>query len=426
MAQDAIAVAEFIRRRERVLEALKGAVGIVFAGDGGGALHGKWQADANFRYLTGIADEPGAAVLFDPSAENPKRRCILFLRPLNPEMERWDGLREEIGAALRERTGFQTVMRTTALPSMLTAAVRRAKRAACLHSFSVYDAPVSPDLAVLRKVAERVVGVAIEDRTQLLASMRAVKSAAELRMMRRAAEATAAGYAAAYAVIRPGAREADVQEALESGFRRAGGAGTAYNSIVGSGLNGTVLHYSANSGVLEEGDLLVIDAGANFGPPGSAYACDVTRTYPVSGTFSREQREVYETVLRAQEAAIRAARPGARLVSDVDGAARAVLEKAGYADAFIHGIGHQLGLEVHDITPDGPLKPGMVVTIEPGVYFPDRKMGIRIEDDILITRNGNENLTKMIPKSVDAVERALKGARGGGERVGSAKVRARR
>jgi Xaa-Pro aminopeptidase len=177
----------------------------------------------------------------------------------------------------------------------------------------------------------------------------------------------------------------------------------AYNSIVGSGMNGTVLHYMDNNATAADGDLLVIDAGAIH----AGYAADVTRTVPVNGRFTPEQREAYELVLRAQAAAIKAARPGARL-SDVDDAARAVIDKAGHGDAFIHGTGHPLGIEVHDVSPDGPLRAGMIMTVEPGVYFPDRKMGVRIEDDILITPSGPKNLTAMIPKTVAEVEAAMK------------------
>jgi Xaa-Pro aminopeptidase len=288
------------------------------------------------------------------------------------------------------------------LPAALTTSARRGKRLACLHPFSVYPAEVSPDLAAFKKVAERVAGVNLEDRTDLLASLRAVKSATELRLIRRAITMTAAGYSAAMKVIRPGATEDQVGQAIERTYRAEGARGPAFNSIIGSGLSSTVLHYMDNSGVLQKGDLLVIDSGAEC----SGYAADVTRTFPVSGRFTPEQREVYEAVLRAQRAAIRAARVGTTM-STVDEAARQVLEKAGYGDAFIHGIGHQLGIQVHDITPDGPLKAGMVVTIEPGVYFPERKMGVRIEDDVLIKRQGNEVLTAAIPRTVKEVEAAL-------------------
>lgn len=395
---------EYIERRQRVFKSLNGAVGIVFAGDHPPPYLRPWRADPQFSYLTGIDNEQDAAVFFDPTAEDPRRRIVLLLKPIDPEMDRWDGYREQIGTPLRERTGFDTVMRLAALPRLMATAARRSKRLACLHAFSAHTAGgVSPDLALFRKVQEKIPGVAIEDRTMLLAEMRAVKSAAEIALMKEAATATSAGYRAAFSTLRPGVNERDVQQAMERAYIDAGAEDTAYESIVGSGLNGTVLHYNANNGPCNAGDLLVIDSGARFG----GYACDVTRTLPVSGKFTKEQRELYTVVLKAQLAAIRAARPGA-LMWKVDRAARDIIEKAGLGDAYIHGIGHQLGLEVHDITPDGVLKPGMVVTIEPGVYLPERKIGIRIEDDILITRSGNTNLTSMIPKTIEDIEASMR------------------
>lgn len=398
-----IDLAEYASRRRAVLKALKGAAAVVLAGEGSPPLLGRWRPNSQFLYLTGLRNEPGAAVLFDPAADRADRRIKLLLRPLNPEIERWDGYREPIGGALKERTGFESIFRADSLPAYLTIAAHRTKRLACLHGFSVYPTPVSADLAAYRSIVERVPGVSIEDRSEVLAEMRAVKSPAELKLMKRAIAATVAGYASAMRMIRPGVSEGQIARTLELGFVEAGGEGLAYNSIVGSGMNGTVLHYMDNSAVAQEGDLLVIDAGAVHG----GYAADVTRTLPVSGRFTPEQRDVYETVLRAQLAAIKAARPEARM-SDVDAAARGVIDKAGLGDAFIHGIGHPLGLEVHDITPDGPLRPGMVITIEPGVYLPDRRLGVRIEDDLLITPKGNQNLTADIPKKCEEVEAAMR------------------
>lgn len=394
---------EFAARRARVLRELGTSVGIVLAGESGAHLTGAWKPDRNFYYLTGIADEPGASVLFDPTAEDPKKRAVLFLRPLNPEIEAWEGYRDPINSALKSRTGFATVMRTSAMARMLTGAVRRSKRFACLHPFGVFDGPVSADLVLGRKVAERVPGVSFDDRTNLLPTMRAIKSNGELVLMERAVAATAAGYHAVLRSLKPGLNERDVQDTLEKAFLGAGGEGTGYGSIVGSGVRATVLHYRANNAPIEPGELLVIDAGAEVG----GYTADVTRTLPVSGAFSKDQRDLYETVLRAQQAAMDAVRPGVTM-TEVDGAARSVLERAGHADAFPHGIGHQLGLEVHDSTPDGPLAEGMVITIEPGVYYKDRGIGIRIEDDVLVTRKGAQNLTSMIPKSVREIEIAMR------------------
>jgi Xaa-Pro aminopeptidase len=407
MTDTGIELREYVHRREQVLKALKGAVGAVFAGKGEAPLSGRWRPHAHFLYVTGLESESDAVVLFDPTAEDVRRRCVLFLKPVDPEADRWDGYRDMIGAALRERTGFQTIVRLSAFPLLLMQAARRSKRLACLHPFSVHEAPVSPDLAVFRKVSEHVPGIAIEDQTELLKEMRAVKSAAELRLMGRAIEATAAGYQAAMRTLRPGVSEATVQDAIEGAYRECGTRWPAFNSIVGSGLNATILHYMSNEDVAREGDLVVIDSGASCG----GYAADVTRTLPVSGVFTEEQAEIYRVVLRAQEAAIACMRPGAKM-AEVDLAARRVIEKAGLGDAFIHGIGHQLGIEVHDVSPECRLKAGMVITVEPGVYLRERGLGIRIEDDVLVTRTGRTILTGTIPRTIEAIESAMGGGDG--------------
>lgn len=406
MIRSPIKVDEFRDRRQRVLRSLKGAVALVQSGSGAPPLRGGWEPMADFNYLTGIRDESGAAVLFDPTNPDPRRRIMLVLRPTDPELEQWDGFRDLISAKMKEATGFESVIRTTALPRFLTAAARRTKRLACLHQFAVYEAPASADLAVFRKVCERVPGVAIEDRTDLLPQMRAVKSRAEQALIRRAADATRLGYERVLGVIAPGVSERQVQRALEAGFVEGGGERTAYNSIVGTGANATVLHYMRNDAMLEDGQVLLIDAAAEVG----GYAADVTRAFPVSGKFSREQREVYDIVLRSLDAGIKAARPGATFV-EVDMASRDVIDRAGLGDTFVHGIGHHIGLEVHDPQTHGKLEPGMIFTIEPGVYLQDRGLGIRLEDDILITRDGRKNLTSAIPRTADDVEAAMRAAR---------------
>lgn len=398
-----IPLKEYVARRERVLKALNGAAAVVLAGESGGGVTGKWKAGRPFWYLTGIEEESGAALLFNPTAENPKHQVVLFLRPLNSEVERWDGYREEISPALQQKHGFSAIFRTASLPAFLTGAARRTKRLACLHGFTVYPTPVSPDLELFRKVSDRVPGVAIEDRTQLLPSMRAIKSRAELDLMKQAVTATAAGFRAAMRTIKPGLNEADIQETIEIAYRKNGCKELAFNSIVGSGINGTVLHYSANNAPVRAGDLIVIDSAAKC----EGYAADVTRTLPATGKFTREQAALYNLVLKAQTAAIRAARPGV-FMHEVDQIARKVFEDAGYGHAFIHSIGHQLGADVHDSTPDGKLKAGMTITIEPGIYLPEKKIGIRIEDDILINRRGNVVLTAMIPRTIRGIEAAVK------------------
>jgi Xaa-Pro aminopeptidase len=401
--------AEYAARRAEVLKQLNGAIGVIFSGEGADPRHGTWAPDPFFYYLTGITGEQQAAVLFDPSHEDPTKRIVLFLRPLNPESDRWDAFRDGIGKSMRERLGFGTVMRTGHLPDMLTGAARRARKMACLHPFGNYNAPVSGDLLTFRKVQERIPGVSIDDRTEILRQMRSRKSPAEIAMVRHAIEITAAGLEAALRVLQPGSGEAPVAGAIENTYRQHGAHGpsggvTAYNTIAGSGARGTLLHYRANDGPTDDGDLMVIDTGAQF----AGYAADITRTYPVNGVFTSEQRDLYELVLTAQAASIQAARPGATM-TDVNNASREVFDKRGMLDHFWHGIGHHLGLQVHDTDPGTPLQPGHLITIEPGLYIPERKIGIRIEDDILITRGGNENLSVQIPKTIKEIEAAMKG-----------------
>lgn len=403
MTKPIILTAEYAARRQALLSELSGAAAVVFAGDGHAPLKGRWFPDRNFYYLTGIADEPGAAVLFDPSAEDPKKQITLFLRPVNPEVDRWDGYRDEISLHLKASTGFSHIMRNGSLAAVLTQAARRTKRLACLHAFTTYPAPVSPDLSSFRQVAERVLGVSIDDRTQLLPTLRAGKSEAEIACMEMAIAGTTEGYANVLKMLKPGVNESDVDAALAAGFRAKGAPEAAYNSIVGGGIRGTVLHYMANNHELLDGELVVIDAGASY----DNYASDVTRTFPVNGVYTERQAEIYDVVLRSLDAGIAAATAGVTN-GHIDRVCRAVIEDAGYGDYFPHGAGHPLGLDVHEAGPDGPLLPGMVITIEPGIYIGAENMGIRIEDDILITESGGINLTGHIPRTREQIESALR------------------
>ncbi len=399
-----IPLAGYANRRAQLLSTLKDSVGLVMAGDADASLHGEFRAHPHFQYLTGIIDEPGAVLLLDPLNPVEARRVILFLKPLNPELEKWDGFREEISSSLKSTYGVSTIMRTTAFARFLLDATKRAKRFALLHPLSAHTAPVSPDLEVFRRSAERIPGSSIIDHTQLLAVMRAAKCPAERTLMQRAADITAKGYASVLANLKPGLTEFDVQELVEHGYRTNGARKSAYTTIAGGAFNATVLHYHGNHAPLRSGEVILIDSGAEY----MGYACDVTRTFPVNGTFTKRQREIYEIVLEAQLAAIAATKAGTTFAA-IDKAARDVITKAGYGDAFFHGCGHHLGLEVHDITPEGPIPENAVITIEPGIYLPSENLGVRIEDDILVTKKaGGVNLTEAIPKSIEAIERAMK------------------
>jgi Xaa-Pro aminopeptidase len=282
-------------------------------------------------------------------------------------------------------------------------AARRARALSLLMPLATHTAPVSGDLEIFRRVCERVPGCGIVDRSQLLASMRARKSASEIECIEHAGRITGLGFHVAMATLRPGMNEFDLQRNVEEAYREGGARDLAFRTIAGGGFNSTVLHYHANDQRLESGDLVCLDSGAKW----CGYSADVTRTLPVSGRFTPRQRDIYELVLKAQEAAIRACRPGRRL-HEIDEAGRAVIRKAGFADAFPHGMGHHLGLETHDASPDEPVAEGAVVTIEPGIYLPLEHIGIRIEDDVLVTRRGPRVLTQHIPKSVADIERLMR------------------
>lgn len=406
MMDTSIKISEYQARRRKVLGTLKDSVGLVFAGDGAPPLRGEWFPDMDFRYLTGLGDEAGAVVMFDPSSPDPKRKIMLFLRPVNPEIDVWDGYRDLISQKLRDQLGFESVMRTNMLPRFLTEAAKRTRKLACLHPLAAYTQPLTPDLEIFNKAAARIPGCSVVDKSDTITNLRLVKSAAEIKQISAAIKATAHGLEQLFAKLTPGVGERELHNALVGGFAQAGSIRNAFDPIVGSGHNATVLHYKQNAGVTRDGDLIVVDSGAEI----NGYASDITRTVPVSGKFTKEQTKLYNIVLKSQEAAIKAVKPGATM-AQVDEASRKVIRDAGYGDHYPHGVGHHLGLETHDPSPMVKLKPGMVVTIEPGIYLQDKSIGIRIEDDILVTEKGNRNLSSMIPKTVSEIEAAIAAAR---------------
>jgi Xaa-Pro aminopeptidase len=281
---------------------------------------------------------------------------------------------------------------------------------------------LGPDLAALLGQDERVwvrdrddlpAGVAalLEERDDLfvldprraLGRARAVKSPAEIERIRKACELTAEGLRDSMRQAKPGMYEYELQAILEFACRRGGARRQAFKSIVGSGPNGTILHYDRNERRTADGDLVLMDVGAEY----QGYAADVTRTFPLNGRYTKRQAEIYDIVLEAQKAAISAVKPGATM-RDVDKAARDVIRKAGYGKAFLHSVGHWVGLEVHDPTAVSKLVPGVVLTVEPGIYLPEEKLGIRIEDTVVVTKDGCEVLSKGVPKARKEIEKLMR------------------
>jgi Xaa-Pro aminopeptidase len=226
-----------------------------------------------------------------------------------------------------------------------------------------------------------------------------MKSATEVALLEKAIQITTKAEGAAAKVIAPGAMEYEVEAALEYEFRRNGAERPGFPSIVGSGPFSTVLHYDKSTRRMEAGDVVVVDIGAEY----SGYSADVTRTFPVSGKFSPRQKEIYEIVLNAQNAAIAQVKPGATFET-IHAAAFNYIRSKGYSEYFIHGTSHHIGLQVHDVgSASRPLEPNMVITVEPGIYIPEEQLGIRIEDDVLVTRSGYRVLSEF-PKEVEEIE----------------------
>jgi len=389
-------------RQARIMKELEGcAAALASQGDPAGITE-DYRQDSDFLWLTGINEKGGWLVL------HPKGKFIkttLYLRPRDPEAERWTGPRDPLSPALKDKLGVDAVRRGKGDKALL----ELGQEAGCLAIL----APPSlkddrDDVAALRQAASAL-GVRLVFKRQLLERLREAHGPEELALMEQAIAITRKGHEAAARATVPGISERDVQTQLEYAFFAAGATGTSYSSIVGSGENGAVLHWGQNSRMLRDGDLVVVDAAAEYG----RYAADVTRTFPVSGRFSEEQAKAYRAVYQAQEDIFAVIRAGATM-QDLQRAAESSLRKAGYLDKFIHGFGHFVGLDVHDAGDYlGPLPAGAVITVEPGVYLPERGFGVRIEDEVLVTETGHRLLTGAFPRKLEDVEQWVREARAG-------------
>jgi Xaa-Pro aminopeptidase len=241
---------------------------------------------------------------------------------------------------------------------------------------------------------------------QLLSAQRLVKSEAEIACLVASIDITGAALRNCLVEIRPGAFEYQAQAALESTFKRLGAERPGFSSIFGSGPNSVTLHYDKNRRQMQDGDLMVIDVGAKY----QYYCADVSRTVPVNGRFTQRQREIYEIVLAAQTAAALAAKPG-MTIKDLDTIARKVITDAGYGEYFLHSVGHWIGLDVHDVGGRVPIVEGCLFTIEPGIYIADEELGVRIEDDYLMTADGALRLSVGMPSDPDELMALMASAR---------------
>lgn len=390
----------------------------------------RFRQDSDFYYLTGF-EEPDSIAVVAPGRE---QKYTLFVRPRDPEQEIWVGRRAGVEGAKSEfgaDEAYPVAEFETKLQDILDGADKLYFR---LGSYPDLDKTVIKQIAQMRALNRKPIHPprTIIDPATIVHEMRVLKSADEIQLMQKAADIAAEAHVEAMKTVKPGMKEYEVEAQIEQVFRRRGASGPSYTSIVGAGANATVLHYINNDGELRDGELLLVDAGAEY----KGYASDITRTFPINGRFSKAQREIYDLVLETQMSCVEMVRPGVthdelkthsvEMLTEgmvrlglLKGEPEELIKEEKYKQFYMHGLGHLLGIDVHDVgiyyydKQSRALEPGVVMTVEPGIYIaPDTKdipeqylgIGVRIEDDVLCTANGPQVLTTGVPKNADEIE----------------------
>ncbi len=423
----------FSERRTRFFDAMKDGVALIPSGSPAirnGDVEHPFRSDSDFHFLTGM-DEPDAWAVLRKTGET--RTFDVYLRPFDPEQEVWMGRRTGTGGAVktfRADNGYDIARFYEDLPAILE------NQPTLYYAFGVNsdaDARILSVANALKGEARR--GIAgpweLVDPRTVTWKMRLIKTRADIAAQKKACDVTVEAFKAAMRAVRPGIREYELAAVVEFEFARRGAKRLAFDTIAASGANAATLHYTSNDALIGERDMVLIDAGAEVG----MVCADITRTFPASGRFEPAAKVVYQWVLKAHAAAVKAVKPGATYASvhraglevlchglvsmkvlrgDLD----EIIETGAYRPWFMHRIGHWLGLDCHDVGPyfeDGEsirLEPGMVITIEPGLYFRNqpevppefRGIGVRIEDDVLVTENGRKILTDALPREVRDIE----------------------
>jgi Xaa-Pro aminopeptidase len=401
----------------------------------------KFHQDPDFRYLTGFPEPDAIAVISPSSKKNP---YTLYVRPRDEKMEIWYGRRQGVDGAKKNYKADKAVSIDKFEQDFAKLVNGHEK---LYYRFGVdakLDQVVLKYLSIQRhgRLKTAYPPHTIIDPTIIIHEMRLHKTPEEADLMQKSADIACEAHILAMQNCQVGMNESNIESIIEHHFRMSGAEGVAYNSIIGGGVNATILHYVENNQILKDGDLLLIDAGANY----QGYSSDITRTFPVNGKYTKPQREVYDVVLevqlalceatkvgmtnkKRQETAIEMLVDGMLRIGLMKGKAKEIIKKKGYMKYYMHGLGHYLGLDVHDAGKyftdakaknSRPFEPGVCLTVEPGIYVsPDDKsapakfrgIGIRIEDDVLVTADGNINLTKNVPKHPDEIEEIMANAK---------------
>jgi len=387
---------EYQERRTELRKSLDGVM-VLFGAEDPDDLHTSFFQESNFLYLSGWR-EPGAIMLLTPQTE------ILFLPARDLRLELYTG--RKLGpddADAPRQTGFERVMPKSAIESAFLKVLETAPQ--------VYT--IAGDLRG-QKLKSLAAFHNEADAAQAIARLRMVKSPAEIELITRATDATVTAHLAGWKKTRPGVWEYEIAAVMTNAYFERGCERSAYPPIVGSGPNSVILHYASNHRRVDAGETVVADVGAEC----SDYATDVTRTVPAGGKFTPRQRELYEVVLGAQKAAIAAIKPGMRLRAEGPSLHQIAydyinthgkdLHGQPLGKYFVHGLGHYVGLDVHDPgDPAAPLKAGTIITIEPGIYIPEENLGIRIEDTVLVTADGSKVLSAALPREIADIEKLV-------------------
>jgi Xaa-Pro aminopeptidase len=413
-------------RRVALAARLRGGVAVLFAAEEPQLDFMPYRQDADFYYLTGW-NEPGAALLIvsdAPQAPAPRAyREILFLPTRDLRMEKYTGAKLDASSpGVAEAAGVDSVQAMTELPAVLNRLIAADRRLAG----NVWTQPGAAQAKALLGFTAATLGMdagdAPHDVTEPAGQLRAVKDEGEIALLRKAADASIAGQRAMMKAVKPGVTERALAGEMTAVWMENGCERASYAPIVGSGIDSTVLHYSENTRTLEDGDILLVDAACEY----SMYASDITRTVPVNGRFTARQRQIYNVVLGAQQAAIDAFVAGKSKINDRDRRDPDSLDNAAYnyinthgkdlhgqplGQYWLHGLGHLVGIDVHDPAEyPALLKPGMVFTIEPGIYIPEEKLGVRIECVFLVGADGKLiDMVAALPHTAEDVEAAMRG-----------------
>ncbi|MFQ3610085.1 MAG: aminopeptidase P family protein [Fimbriimonadales bacterium] len=403
-----IPISEYAERRQALSRTLESDQMVILMAESSPPTRMRFRQENNFMYLTGV-ETPNAVLVILPEDSPMEEKSVLFLQRRSRMSQIFEGPAPEPNEETRRELAVDAVRDRREFNDFLSEALTH-------HPKLLTNRPARTALPEILRSLEMEAQIGSVDRSMAL--MRVVKSPAELALMRRAVAISLEAHRALARRVAPGVYEYELEAAVLEAFRRNGAEREAYPCIIGSGPNACILHYNANKRKLQAGELVLVDVGAEY----SYYAADITRTYPVSGKFTPRQRELYNAVLEAMKVAEREAKPGVTLrqlhnkvveffrnhslrAKDENG------EERNLDHFFVHGLSHMVGMDVHDPDPNQPLRPGMVFTIEPGLYIPSENIGIRIEDDYLVTETGVVNLSASLPKTAEAIERLVQEGR---------------